>query len=360
MPFLVLLQSALWLACCAGRSSLEDSELVPSSFGAAGNAAGTTSSGGAAATTPPSCLGLATTCQTGSCCTSIKVPGGTLLMGRSETPGETDYYSDGDSDEIPEHRTTIADFVLDKYEVTVGRFRAFVGSYDTWHQPSAFNPRLGVGVNPNVDASNRGLTGWGKSWPPSADDLPADAAALVAGISCDPNYQTWKDTADTNEAYPINCVTWFEAFAFCVWDGGRLPTEAEWEYAAAGGMRNRLYPWGSATPDDSRANFNGSDVSPFVVVGSKGSPGSTGAFGHQDLAGSMWEWVFDWYSDRYYGTTEHAAVCNNCANTATNPYRSVRGGSWYSSPNNLRGAFRNNNDARNRDLVIGIRCARDP
>jgi formylglycine-generating enzyme len=281
-------------------------------------------------------------------------------MGRSESPSGTDYYPDGDSDEIPEHRATLADFMLDKYEVTVGRFRQFVDHYDAWRTPLGSNPQLGVGVNPNADANNRELTGWGKSWKPSVDDLPTDSTALVAGVSCDPNYQTWKDAADTNEAYPINCVTWFEAFAFCIWDGGRLPTEAEWEYAAAGGTLNRLYPWGNAAPDPSRANFNGSNVSPFVVVGSKSSANGTGAFGQEDLAGSMWEWVFDWYSDSYYGTTGRAAVCSNCANTTANSYRGVRGGGWFSETRNLRAAYRNDNDARNRDLVVGFRCARNP
>ena len=59
---------------------------------------------------------------------------------------------------------------------------------------------------------------------------------------------TWTDAPGDNEQLPMNCVGFYEAFAFCLWDGGRLPTEAEWESVAAGGEENRLYPWGSTAP----------------------------------------------------------------------------------------------------------------
>jgi hypothetical protein len=67
---------------------------------------------------------------------------------------------------------------------------------------------------------------------------------------------TWTDTVGPNENLPMNCVPWYKAFAFCVWDGGRLPTEAEWNYAATGGNEQRKYPWGSTAPDDALAVFN--------------------------------------------------------------------------------------------------------
>ena len=65
--------------------------------------------------------------------------------------------------------------------------------------------------------------------------------------SCSP-YSTWTNTASTQENLPINCVNWWESYAFCIWDGGFLPSESEWEYAAAGGSQQREYPWGSAAP----------------------------------------------------------------------------------------------------------------
>jgi len=307
--------------------------------------------------TPPSCVGLTTKCQGESCCTTIKVTGGTFPMGRSEVSGTSDYYPDAAvilPEETPEHNATVSDFGLDKYEVTVGRFRAFVGAYNTWH--AAGNPKTNAGAHPIAP-----LTGWGRSWMSAATDLPTDAAALTATVKCSTYSQTWKDTADTNEAYPINCVNWFVAFAFCVWDGGRLPTEAEWEYAAAGGAGNQLYPWGNAEPDATRANYFGSDDSPLVAVGSKVSLGGAGAFGHADLAGSVSEWVFDWFSSSYYGISGAPSACSNCANTAQGTNRGMRGGAFWSSAMNLRAAFRGQiaPDALPY-YTNGIRCARIP
>jgi formylglycine-generating enzyme required for sulfatase activity len=278
-------------------------------------------------------------------------------MGRSEVNGVSDYYPDASvilPEETPEHNATVSDFALDKYEVTVGRFRAFVAAYNPWH--AAGNPKSNAGAHPIAP-----YTGWGRSWMSSATDLPADAAALTAMVKCSTYNQTWKDTADTNEAYPINCVNWFVAFAFCIWDGGRLPTEAEWEYAAAAGAANRLFPWGSAAPDATRANYMGSDWSPLVPVGSKVNLGGAGAFGHADLAGSVAEWVFDWFSSSYYGTSGAAVSCSNCANATQSTDRGLRGGCFWSEAMNLRGANRSHStpDA-NPYYTNGIRCARAP
>jgi len=180
-----------------------------------------------------SCDGMVgTECQGKSCCSTILVPGGTFLMGRcgdtydatSCTDGYSSYYDD---DELPEHEATVSDFALDEFEVTIGRFRGFVEQYDGTPPPA------GAGAHPLIPGS-----GWDSAWD---GGLASTQAMLMNGLNCD--NQTWADTAGPNEKWPMNCVSWYEAFAFCAWDGGRLPTEAEWEYAAAGGSENRYYPW---------------------------------------------------------------------------------------------------------------------
>jgi formylglycine-generating enzyme len=273
-------------------------------------------------------------------------------MGRNEVSTGSDYYPGGNPDEIPEHNATVATFALDKYEVTVGRFRKFADEYDAWHVTSIPpNPQDNAGEHPI--APN---TGWGRSWTPASSDLPASSTDLKAALNCSSSYQTWTDDGSGNENYPITCVSWYMALAFCIWDGGRLPTEAEWECAAAGGSYNYLYPWGSAAPDSSRANF--APGSPFVVVGSYQA--GNARWGQADLAGSVWEWVFDWYSDIHYGTGGTPATCADCANAAVSLYRVERGGGWYAEPSRLRAARRDYGTASERAPYLGFRCARNP
>lgn len=277
----------------------------------------------------PSCVGLPKTCGpagNADCCAANLVTGGTFNRSNDET--------------FP---ATVADFRLDNYEITVGRFRKFVGVY------SQTMIKKGAGKNPN-DASD---TGW--DW---SSSLPADAAALKSALKCSASWQTWTDAEGTaaKESLPINCINWFEAAAFCIWDGGRLPTEAEWNYAAAGGTAQRSYPWGAAAPDCNHANFGLNCAGGATNrVGSE-SPVGDGSYGQSDLAGNVWEWVQDWYWN-------YQSSCDNCSGTPfppQPPYRVIRGGSFGSNGATLLTSNRLNLGPSEVGQGYGARCARAP
>jgi formylglycine-generating enzyme required for sulfatase activity len=258
-------------------------------------------------------------------------------------------------DQEPDHAVTVSDYALDEYEVTVGRFRRFVQAY-----PGS-RPSAGAGSHPSIAG-----TEWQSEW---GSNLPADQATLIAGVKCNATYQTWTDSPDARENKPINCVSWYEAFAFCIWDGGRLATEAEFEYAAAGGSEDRLYPWGSTDPwtDPSLlifgCRYNGSlgslctGVENIAPVGS--APTGNARWGHADLAGSMDEWIFDWYDDTWYQSA--AATGSGIVNLTPRPSgdRGKRG-AWFGhgSSETFQSAARGSHFPWDRTEYFGIRCAR--
>jgi formylglycine-generating enzyme required for sulfatase activity len=305
------------------------------------------------ATPPPqflSCVGLATTCGASgsdSCCNSPEVPGGSYyrsydLAGAADS-GNTMYPA------------TVSNFRLDKYEVTVGRFRAFVNAgMGTQSSP----PLANAGAHANIAGS-----GWNASWNAS---LAPDKAALVAAVKCDPPFPTWTDIPAANEHRPMNCITWYEAMAFCAWDGGYLATEAEWNYAATGGDQQRAYPWsspaGSLTPlDGSHASYNDGTgcvgdgmpscaVTDLVAVGSKSL--GDGRWGQSELAGNVFEWTLDWFAT-------YTTPCMNCANITAAIYRVFRGGGFGNPATNLRAGNREFSGIPTvRFGAIGVRCAR--
>lgn len=331
----------------AGGSSGSDST---------GSSAGSDSTGGTDAgfqsgADHPSCEGLDPICGPDGdvdCCAFTEIPGGTFPMRRSESGG-SDEFPDGVETEIPEHDVTVSDFSLDVFEVTVGRVRRFVEAYPT------NTPEYRDGAHPLIENS-----GWDEGWP-----LPATQEELIAEL-VDWQDVTWTDEEGANEALPANSLPWYVAFAFCAWDGGRLPTEAEWEYAAAGGDQNRLYPWGADAVTHGHAVFGcGADstcaFSDILPVGTRRL--GQARWGQYDLAGSMWEWALDTYDVNWY--EEDGSECVDCANLAgflTGSSRSIRGGGYRSNPENVRSASRN---ALGPTLAIsgnfneiGFRCAR--
>jgi formylglycine-generating enzyme required for sulfatase activity len=297
-----------------------------------------------------------TTCNGESACTTLYVPGGEFEMGRSVNGADADPIA-GQSDELPEHPVRLSGFWLDKYEVTVGRFRHFVDAYD------GTKPVSEAGALPN----NR-RSGWKPDWdvylPSDNEELRTSLVAIDA--KCNESFRTWTPAAGNSECLPINCIDWYVSFAFCIWDGGRLPTEAEWEYAAAGGAENRLYPWGSEAPTGERAIFecNASggpscqppDIRPVNTT----SPLGYGLFGQADLAGSMLERTRDVLDPDFYSlgpATDPNVV--NLSLDASFDESPARGGSYRANGSDLRSARRETVFRSSRWDGVGLRCARN-
>lgn len=297
----------------------------------------------------PSCIGLAPTCGPNAdedcCATAIPIPGGTFF--RSYDVAGDGMYS---SMTFP---ATVSPFILDKYEVTVGRFRKFVEAGGGTQMNS---PAAGKGARFLNGTPSQG--GWDASWNAK---LSADTSALVTAIKCRVNRQSWTDASSANEELPINCVTWYEAFAFCAWDGGFLPTEAEWNFAAAGGPEQRAYPWSDPASmlniDCSFANYQAGGYCVNAPTGGvdrvgHASPKGNGKYGQTDLSGNVAEWTLDWYQNPYM------SPCNDCADLTPASYKIFRGGGFYENASQLRGAYRNVIEPEGRFDTLGIRCAR--
>ncbi|PIE05573.1 MAG: hypothetical protein CSA75_04040 [Sorangium cellulosum] len=229
----------------------------------------------------------------------------------------------------------------------VGRFRTFVEQYDGAPEP-------GAGAHPFIEGS-----GWDSDWD---NFIAPDSALLKEGLRCDPVYATWTESGGEYVNRPINCVTWYEAFAFCAWDGGRLPTEQEWEYVAAGGEFNQLYPWGSDAPTQSLASYDclfdgtvGCNNADLPDVGSL--PAGAARWNHLDMSGGVYEWTLDSFVPDWY--SGEGSDCQNCANLIRGSQRVIRGGSFSHTTPRLRAASRDDAAPSDRTNFIGFRCARD-
>jgi formylglycine-generating enzyme required for sulfatase activity len=290
------------------------------------------------------------------------VPGGDYFRSYDVgTDGRTEY------DKI--FPAMVSSFRLDKYEVTVGRFRAFVEE-DLATQSNP--PAIGAGPNAHVPGS-----GWQASW---NQYLPIDKKDLLNNIKCatgpvgtTTTFDTWADSVGSNENRPVNCVTWFEAMAFCAWDGGYLPTEAEWNYAATGGSDQRAYPWSnppsSVSVDATRGSYYDLSLSgcigdgdpactpaDLLPVGTK--PAGDGRWGHSDLFGNVSEWVLDWSA----GLPSPCVDCANLTQPSADPLmRVVRGSDFHTDPGTAHTSHRGAYPVYSAPTYnLGFRCARAP
>jgi len=317
-----------------------------------------------------------------SCCTSLAVAGGTY----SRTYANSGNGATGKADPA-----TVSTFRLDKYETTVARFREYVKYLESGGSP----PAAGSGKHTHLNAG-KGLAdsgkagsfepGWNASWNskiPSGAGATAKWKALLtakgtgSGGGCN-IYGSWSEQAGKNDLLPITCTSWYESYAFCIWDGGFLPSEAEWKYAAAGGDEQRRYPWGASDPgskneyaiydccypDGKCSAAAGRDtctgLDNVAPVGSTAK--GVGRYGQFDLIGNVWEWNVDRFAN-------YVNPCQDCAYLSGNTSNRVLPGAGFHTGANLgsslmysynRTSVSYDADTYRGDYAVGLRCARSP
>lgn len=269
----------------------------------------------------------------------VLVPGGTFKMGTDVTkiPQIAAAFNIAKhasliQAETPQHTVTINSFYLDQHEVTNLEFQKFIRTNPEWS-----NGRTGSGPG-----SPRGQPAW------------------VGGSDRVSNYlKDWDgDNFPKGKArHPVVNVSWYAAVAYCQYLGKRLPTEAEWECAARGGLREPTFPWGDEPVDKTKANYAGSEINGTTPVGSYPANG----YGLFDMAGNVWEFMADeWgpYSD--LSQTNPVAGGNlfldqSFRNVTTR--RVIRGGSFGGAPLNLRVTYRDSHPPNGARDFVGFRCA---
>lgn len=245
--------------------------------------------------------------------TQVFVPAGSFQMGGLDSKNQPD--------ELPPHKVTISAFWMDKLEVTNAMYKLCVDE--------------------------------------GACDLPSTFASE--------KHEQYFNT-DQFADFPVVNVSWGNANDYCTWAGKRLPTEAEWEYAARG-TDLRTFPWGDERPDGSQANFN-RNINDVTRVGS--FPTGASPFGVLDMAGNVWEWVADYYGPEAYAQALSANPTGPLAAVGSSERRVIRGGSYQDLEADIRVA--NRGYASGPDLEadlgsaeylgetsskIGFRCAAD-
>ena len=231
----------------------------------------------------------------------VLIPAGEFQMGSNM----------GDPDEKPVHTVHLDAFYIDKYEVTVAQYKQFI----------------------------------------SATGHPAPT-------------KRWDDPQYNQPNYPVIGVTWYDVMAYAEWAEKRLPTEAEWEKAARGGLVGKKYPWGDAAPEDDeqhRANYDflgAKDGKTTFPVGSFPPNG----YGLYDMAGNAWEWCLDEYQQDFYASSrrENPLAGKLLANyKAITSERVIRGGGWENYDNLIRVSNRNR-EHPTQIYYLGFRCVVQP
>ncbi|MBI4678752.1 MAG: formylglycine-generating enzyme family protein [Elusimicrobia bacterium] len=233
----------------------------------------------------------------------VTIPGGTLMMGS------------GSGDEGPVHRVTVKSFQMAKTEVTNKQYKACVDA----------------GTCTSAHVSD------GTCW------MRNDSQRLQGNLSA----------SFPGDDQPVVCVDWNQAKAFSKWVGGRLPSEAEWEYAALSGGKDRKYPWGNEEPSCERAVTGSCGRYETWPVCSK--PAGNTEQGLCDMGGNVWEWTQDWYHGSYNGAPSDGSAWES----PTGSDRVFRGGSQFIVvARGFRVVYRGGVDPGGRSGSLGLRVAR--
>jgi formylglycine-generating enzyme required for sulfatase activity len=246
------------------------------------------------------------------CLTWVRMTGGSFLMG---TPDNAIYTQE--KDEFPSHQVAVNAFEILKTEVTIAQYKACVKS-GTCSAPLAYS----------TDTNDQA------------------------------HWCNWNVPARDN--HPVNCVDWSQAVAFCQAAGGRLPSEAEWEYAARDGGKAITFPWGDEAADCNRANMQDpktniqgcGDISTHAACSDSAGMTSSGKL--CDMAGNVYEWVQDWYHNTYQGAPTDGSAWENPAGQG----RVRRGGSWANVDLGLRVSNRTADYPNAQANAVGFRCVR--
>lgn len=279
-----------------------------------------------------------------------KLDGGTFLMG---TDSREAFEKDGEG---PVRTVALDPFYIDIHPVTNADFHEFVraANYRTdserlgWSfvfQGHIAKEQYEKLVCSTVSAANWWCQIYGADWRhPEGPD----------------------STVDGRSDYPITHVSWNDAIAYCEWAGKRLPTEAEWEFAARGGLEQKLYPWGDELTPNGRHLCNvWQGEFPAVDLAEDGYAGTCpvsafppNAFGLYSMTGNTWEWCSDWFDAEYHIT----ATRTNPVGPPNGASKVIRGGSYLchrSYCNRYRVAARTSNTPNSATTNMGFRCIRD-
>ncbi|ARS39715.1 sulfatase [Sphingobacteriaceae bacterium GW460-11-11-14-LB5] len=279
----------------------------------------------------------------------VLIPAGEFAMGASDKEGRDDEY--------PQHQVKVSSFWIDATEVTNASFKKFVDA--TGYLTTAER-------KPDWEEMKKQL--------PAGTPKPPDSVFVAASLvfyqpksvtSLNDASQWWRWVKGANwkhphgpnsdikgkENYPVVHVSWDDAMAYCKWSGKRLPTEAEWEYAARGALKNEKYPWGNEDIEKGKVKANTWQGSfPVKNTNWDGFNGlaavkkfKPNGYGLYDMAGNVWEWCSDWYRPDYYSTI--SGLIDNPKGPSdsydpmepTVPKRVVRGGSFMCNASYCKG-----------------------